>query len=329
MTETNHSGICTQSSASGSGKLILLGEHAVVYGYSAVALALPKGLKVCIEADEQQAYGLSFAQEGRFGTFSSQTRSQDSSEGTLLMKAFRQGFDWAQAQGLNLNAHYTLKVEGALPFKVGLGSSAALSVATLKALAQIHRREWSKSELFEGAMVMERVFHHQPSGLDHRVSIEGGIQGFQRKQGEINLQALHHTQPLHLVLTWGPRQGTTADAVSRVAIKKAEYPIYYQELFKQIESNTQVGQQALQDGDLNKLGLCFDLNHKFLRDLGVVTPALDQACIQLRKLGALGAKMSGAGMGGTSFGLFQTQEQALAASLSLQEQNQPTWQVSI
>ena len=310
------------SSAVGSGKLILFGEHAVVYGYSAVALALPCGLEVIIEENLETASGFTLATEGRFA----QVPTQESS---VLIQAFSQGFAWARKQGLSLEAHYSLRIEGALPFKVGLGSSAALSVATLKALAKLKGQNWSKTELFEGAMAMEKVFHHQPSGLDHRVSIEGGVQAFQRINGQIELEEVMNALPLHLLLTWGPREGTTADAVAQVAQDRAHKPQVYKALFEQIETNTQLGREALKNGNLEQLGVSFDVNHQLLRDLGVVTPALDKACSDLKDLGALGAKMSGAGRGGTSFGLFKTQAEAIRAAQILEKQGCQVWQVNI
>ena len=90
-----------------------------------------------------------------------------------------------------------------------------------------------------------------------------------------------------------------------------------------------IGQEALKNGDLESLGVSFDANHQLLRDLGVVTPALDKACGDLKKLGALGAKMSGAGMGGTSFGLFKTQAEAIMAAQTLEKQGYQVWQVNI
>ena len=134
---------------------------------------------------------------------------------------------------------------------------------------------------------------------------------------------------MHLLLTWGPRQGTTADAVARVAQAKTQSPKKYDALFAQIEANTQLGLVALQSGDLISLGSTLDVNHKLLRELEVVTPALDQACVNLKNLGALGAKMSGAGMGGTSFGLFVSQAEALKATQALKSQGCQAWQVSI
>ena len=319
----------TQASAWGTGKLILFGEHAVVYGYPALAVALPQGLKVTLAEHDDQSSShspskkeLTLAQSGIF-----QTLPED--EKKILGIALNQAVSWINSKGLSLTKNYTLEVKGALPFKVGLGSSAALSVATLKALAALHSHHWSNEELFEGAMMMEKVFHQNPSGIDHQVSIEGGAVYFKRESSGITFSKQVINQPLHLVLTWGPRNGTTADAVHLVRERLQVYPHLQQQVLRRIEDITHQGQVALEYGALETLGELLLSNHQELRHLGVVTTALNDACERFLELGALGAKMTGAGLGGTCFGLFATQEQAQKTAKILSEEQRPCWQITL
>ena len=158
-----------QVSAWGSGKLILFGEHAVVYGYPAIALALPKGLKVTIYRNgEEQKTASSFTHPEATLRLSSLgiLGSLKLDEAKLLERALQVAISWSLSHGLRLKGSYLLMVEGMLPFKVGLGSSAALSVATLKALGQLKGHTWTHNELFEGAMEMEKIFHQTFLGRD-------------------------------------------------------------------------------------------------------------------------------------------------------------------
>ena len=176
---------------------------------------------------------------------------------------------------------------------------------------------------------MEKVFHHQPSGLDHQVSIQGGALRFQRQASQAHFTPIQLAQPLHVVLTWGPRQGTTADAVSGVAQRRQAHPERYRQIFEEIAHLTERGQQALQHGDLSTLGDTLNQNHHCLEQMGVVTPALNQAQARFVQAGALGAKMSGAGHGGTCFGLFTDLNAAHSLYQALSQQQIPAWQVTL
>jgi mevalonate kinase len=315
-----------EASSWGAGKLILFGEHAVVYGHPAVAVALSRGLEihVCREVslDANARVEARLSARGRLIDI-------EPPQSAALLTAFHEGLRWASERGLALSGVYEFTVEGALPFKVGLGSSAALSVASLRAIAKLHHHHFSDAELFEGALSMERVFHQNPSGLDHQVSIQGGALMFKRSKPASTLEGEDHAKgftqrslnigkTLHLVLSWTPREGSTADAVSGVAARRADSPYIYDTLFYEISEITKRGITAIEFGDLYTLSALLNDNHQRLIKLGVSTPALNQSCERLLSLGALGAKMSGAGQGGTSFGLFESEARSQAAALSLQ-----------
>lgn len=325
------------SSAWGSGKLILLGEHAVVYGEPAVAVALPRGLKVTltplgaparressregVSAPRPQplSYDPSMEQTGEV----ERSVSIGEAERAALNQALARAVQWASARGVTLEAPHTWMIEGSLPFKVGLGSSAALSVATLRALAErCGRAPWSDAELFEGAMEMERVFHVAPSGLDHQVSIIGGALCYQRVDAGPTFDPVQLDQPLTLALTWTPREGSTADAVRGVAQRRSAEPERYARMVSEIGRLAVAGVEALRRGDLTALGSLLNQNHRVLEELGVSTPELNRRCASLREGGALGAKLSGAGHGGVCFGLFRDRAQAEAALRPLGES---TW----
>lgn len=351
-------------SAWGSGKLILFGEHAVVYGEPALAIALPRGLKVTLTAHESARPWLRCAESGdesgdESGEGSSEESGNESSEETLeqaslfgraerdsLNRALERALEWmtARAPSSTLGRRsadqpqcgYALSVEGALPFKVGLGSSAALSVATLRALSASVGVTLDDEALAEGAMELERVFHKHPSGLDHQTSIHGGALLYQRgASGDVSgsssgappeMRAVEVGAPITLALTWTPRQGSTADAVRDVARRREDQPDEVGELMREIGALTRRGVVALREGNLVELGELINLNHKLLCELGVSSPELNASCEHFRRSGALGAKMSGAGRGGVSFGLFAERADAERAVRDL---TTPSWVVDV
>ena len=312
-------------SAWGSGKLILWGEHAVVYGEPAVAVALPQGLKVTLTPHATSA--TPHIAYDAHSLSAPHTIQLGETEHAALDVALTRAVSWAREQGVHLSRSYQLSVEGALPFKVGLGSSAALAVATLRALARCEGRDpWSKEALFAGAMEMERVFHVRPSGLDHQVSIVGGALRYQRQGARAQFKSLCISTPLILVLTWVPRRGSTADAVRGVAERRAQDPDAYASLFNEMGHIADEGLQALERGWLEVIGDLLNRNHICLEAIGVSTSELNSLCQHLRSRGALGAKMSGAGHGGVCLGLFRDLSAARAAARDL---DTPSWVTTV
>ena len=309
-----------ERSAWGAGKLILSGEHSVVYGQPALAIGLPRGLKASLIPTVSTHEALTLDPhnfQGKLGD----------PEYKALNQALQCAISWFEQMNRKLSQPHLLRISGALPFKVGMGSSAALSVALLRVLSQAcGGRPLSDEELFDGAMELERIFHTTPSGLDHLVAIHGGAVRYEK--GEVTPQFTHLTYqaPLILALTWFPRQGSTSGAVSAVAARHAAQPDHYHHLFNMIGHLANTATTALTEGDLTTLGECLTHNHKLLIELGVSTPELNQTCEHFIVSGALGAKMSGAGHGGVCFGLFSDPEHAREALRTLKT---PTWLVEL
>ena len=102
-----------------------------------------------------------------------------------------------------------------------------------------------------------------------------------------------------------------------VAERRQQDPAKYDTLFSEIGELTALGIKALESGDIESLGNLLIENHKRLRSMGVSIEALDERCAELMRHGAIGAKMSGAGHGGTCFGLFAERRQAEEAASKL------------
>lgn len=265
------------------GKLILAGEHAVVYGYRAVALAVSLGTTVRLcERPGPSAVDASEIKDSRLWPALS----------TVVPK-----------EGVGVH------IASTLPVGCGMGSSAALAVATVRAVARWEGREASFEECFEKAFVIERVFHGTPSGIDHTVSALGGVVVYRRGAGGPELEQLTLSRPLFLVVVdTGPPEKSTAEMVAGVRERAPT------EELSAIGALVEQVVVVLKAG--GEVGPLLDQNHRLLQKIGVSTPVLDDAVAQLWQAGASGAKLAGAGGGGVVFGLLtEVQQQPVVEGL--------------
>jgi len=294
--------------ASASAKLILFGEHAVVYGRPAIAIPLP-GLR---------AYAIIAALPGE-----PPGRVRLSSAGVEPPRWLREcppGDPLAAITRLTLEAldyqpptALSLDIRSDIPIAAGLGSGAAVSVAAARALALHAGRELGPQAASDLAFQVERIHHGSPSGIDNTVI------AFDKPIFFVRGEAPRVFEPgaaLQLVLgDTGVRVKTSA-AVSGVRERRKADPQGYEQLFDRIGDVTQHAFQALQSGQVEALGAMLVRNHELLQALGVSCAELDRLVEAAMGAGASGAKLSGAGQGGFMLALVeQTTNTAVQAAL--------------
>jgi mevalonate kinase len=269
----------------GWGKVILLGEHAVVYGYPALVGALDRGVTAAPVATPA---GGALRLDVPAWHLAVHASSRPDAEPPARALA-----GIADALGVGRPA-VTIVAETQLPPGAGLGSSAALAVASARALAAFTGKPASPAALTEAASAAERVFHGAPSGIDVAIAIAGGLGVFRKTSG---LRAIA-TPPLRVLV--GPpaiaSTRSTKDMVERVAEATAGNPDDVR--LRELGGLTDHGAAALLARDLVKLGAAMDRAHATLAALGVSTVQLDQLCAVARAAGAYGAKLTGGGGGG-------------------------------
>jgi mevalonate kinase len=265
----------------GYGKVILLGEHAVVYGYPALAAALDRGVSV---APVPTPAG---------GPLRLDVRSWD-----LAISA---GDDHPVARSLAAIADalgagrppVTLIGDAQVPPGAGLGSSAALAVAVARALLAYLKRPIDVATLTRAAGASEALVHGRPSGVDVALAIAGGVGVFRRSTG---LAPLSRLAPLRVLVGPSGAPRSTAAMVERVA--EATGASVDDPRLRELGGLTDEGTAALLVADLPALGAAMNRAHELLADLGVSTAQLDALCSAARNAGAAGAKLTGAGGGG-------------------------------
>jgi len=281
------------------GKIILLGEHVVVYGRPAVAAGLPIGLEA------QVVYGLGPSLEGHPGA------RGDSRPRELVRAA-------ATLVGLE-PSDLVVQVRSELPPGRGFGSSAALAVAVLRALGERAGRTFTRAEELELGRQLEAVFHGTPSGIDPAAAALGGCFSFVRGEPP-TITPLALGRPLPLVIAFDDAERSTGEVVAGLRARREAAPDRYDELFDAVAAVVEDGIAAARAGNLAELGRAFDRNQALLETLGVSSPDTDRAVRAARRAGALGAKLTGGGAGGAIIALATDTAPVVAALTALGKQ---------
>ena len=282
-----------------SGKVILSGEHAAVYGFRAVAVGLERGAIA-------RAIPLAAAPcQLRVGDL--ELRASDNHDLARAFVAVVETFAVTRAGRALLPVR--VEVSTSLPAGSGLGSSAAIGVALIRALDP----RASEAEVLTRAMVWERVFHGNPSGIDALVAARGGCFTFERGQGAVPIRLPRRA---FLCIGQSGAGASTRAMVSSVAALRMRAPEIAEATFAAIGAISDDLARSLRAGDLREVGRLMRANHVLLRRLGLSTPAIDTMCELARLAGAHGAKLTGGGGGGCVVALCATRLEADAVLLA-------------
>jgi mevalonate kinase len=266
------------------GKAILLGEHAVVYGVPAIAVGIDRGVRA--QAAERPAGPTTLTVPGWSISVASDDPAND------LGRALSELLE-AVPRDASAPRAFAIDLESDLPPGGGLGCSAAMGVAIARAVAPGS----SDDAVQARAMAWERVFHGSPSGIDAAVAARGGCMWFRRGHP---IEAVHvRGAPLHLSIGSTGIASSTREMVEGVARLRARRPEVVDKSFEGIRALVANARHAIEAGDSVTLGRLMDLNQMILSGLLVSTPEIERMCELARGAGALGAKLTGAGGGGS------------------------------
>ncbi|MEM9074179.1 MAG: mevalonate kinase [Myxococcota bacterium] len=270
--------------AHGRGKVILLGEHSVVYGKPALAAGLGRGVTATAtwhEGDPElhcQPWDVTV----------------HPGEDESLARAFAAVLKGYDARSVRVHC------DVALPGGAGLGCSAALGVAVVGALDALYEVERTDEERGEVSLAWERVFHGNPSGVDNAMAACGGVAVFRRGAP---LERVTPRTPLPLVIAHSGESSSTKEIVDHVRRQHDKDTARVGEIFDGIEALVRNAKLAVEAGDLKGLGQLMDMNQALLAALMISTERLETLCRVARDTGALGAKLTGAGGGGCMIAL--------------------------
>ena len=283
---------------SAPGKVILFGEHSVVYGYPAIASAIGLRAKCSINKTSLEQNTISVPniipnRRFRIGNeVPDVLKSLEFILNHILTKTKKQ---------INLE----MEILSDLPVSAGLGSSAAVSVSVAASLFSILGIEYTLENVNEVAFNAEKIIHGTPSGIDNTISTFGGSIIFEKsniKQIPINLHSSHFIIVNSLV----PRN--TKDLVNSLRTRYNKNSKKYSQFFEEIGEIVKESQKSLKNGDLERIGYLMNKNHILLEKLGVGNKHIEKIVSILNNQKAIGCKLTGAGGGGCVISLFEKRE---------------------
>ncbi len=269
------------------GKIILTGEHAVVYHRHAVAMPIPLKISCLIEEHTSDRRILIPAWNVNY-----QIKSNPDSSDSMEHAAY----DILSKLGLD-KEKFIIHVQTDLIRGGGLGSSAALSLAIIEALDQHFRLDLNIEDKNHLAYLSEVRAHGNPSGIDNTVINHNRPILF--KRGETNfVEPLNFKNELFFLVAISPKSEFTVKRVSEVAKMFEKNPKNINAIFDQINQLSLDAVKAINEADIDNLGAIMNINHGLLNALGVSTPDIENLLQEGKDRGAIGGKVSGAGGGG-------------------------------
>ena len=296
--------------SSACGKVILLGEHAVVYGRPALALPIPLAVEAVVRRGGD---GVNLVIP-RWG-LEQKVRSPSTQGVSGILAGVLESLGLADKP-------MTIEVIPHVPRAMGLGGSSALAVAIIRALDHAFGLKLNSGQINDLAFECEKVAHGTPSGIDNTIATYGVPLLFQRRYAEDSkgapnaaFEELRLREPVPLVIGMTGRESLTAKTVARVRRAWEKHQARYEDIFDQIAALTRAGVDALRDGQFQELGELMNLCQGYLNALQLSTPELEELVHVAREQGALGAKLTGGGGGGSVIALCPDTQDAVAAAM--------------
>lgn len=288
--------------ASAPAKIILLGEHFVVYGEPAIVMAIDKRVYARVEKRNDSRLhvrSMNLNLEVFFENGSFRVEQGDLKEAKMKFEPVKQAIEkvmekHGQRVGLDIEINSTV------PVGAGLGSSAAVIAATTAATGAILGVKLSKEDILRITYAAEKIVHGTPSGVDPAISTMGGTMLFQMDTG---FKPLEVKTNIPLIIGDTGVERSTRVQVEKVRDLVDKYPRVTEHLMKAAREIVLRAIEALKENDLETLGTMMNINHALLYGIGVSDESLEWLANAARKAGALGAKLTGAGGGGCMIAL--------------------------
>ena len=305
-------------SSTAPGKVILLGEHAVVYRRPAIAVPVDQvRARAIVTPKPGAARGVVHIQAPNVGL---ESDLRDLPGDHPLVVALRGVF---AAAGVTDPPAFNLRVASTIPVASGLGSGAAVSVAIIRAVSEFLARPLSNEQVSALAFEVEKLHHGTPSGIDNTV-ITYAMPVYFKQAGETGeeeqdlIEKFRVANPFTILIADTGVPSPTAVAVGDVRREWQANPGFYEKLFDAIADIVRSARQAIERGRIDSLGALMNRNHELLCKIGVSSPELDTLVAAALRGGASGAKLSGGGRGGNMIALASPQNAPALSDILLE-----------
>jgi mevalonate kinase len=281
--------------ATAPGKIILFGEHAVVYGRPAIAAPVAEVQARAALHPAEAGTGFHIIAPALSRDYGLAEAEPDDPLTKIIQATLRQ---------LNQAAppDVTLHLSSTIPLGRGLGSGAAISTAIVRALAAFFNQPLTPAEVSALVYEVEKLYHGTPSGIDNTVvAFEQPVYFIKGRP----IQRMRVKHPLTLVVGDTGVVAPTHTVVGEVRRRWQTEPERYEGYFDEVGAIVNQARMAIEEGSLGvmAIGELMNENQELLETLGVTSPALERLIKAARAAGALGAKLSGAGWGGNMISL--------------------------
>ncbi|MGI0046613.1 MAG: mevalonate kinase [Nitrosotalea sp.] len=278
-----------KSIASAPGKVILFGEHFVVYGAKAILCAIDKRITATSQfLDERR---IRIRSELGNAELDLDTVSDLNSISARFMRPF---FHIAKEtlKEFNENKGIEIVLESEIPAGIGLGSSSAACVAVTASVTGLFNKK-SNEQILKKSIESERIIFEDVSGADSSVSVFGGLMEYSKN----GFEKISSRNNLSLIIANSNQAHSTREVVLKVREFKNRNEKIFSEMCEQENELVRNALVTLKQNDLNKLGLLISKNQELLERINVSTDKLDLLVKEASKT-SYGAKITGAGGGG-------------------------------
>lgn len=285
-------------SVSAPGKVILFGEHAVVYRRPALAVPVTQVQTTVDITDSPDAQTWIDAPDISLRAALSTLPPTDALR--AVIESACAALEISSLPPAHIRIHSTI------PVASGLGSGAAVSVALIRAISSLVHRPLPDEQVNRLAYEIEKLHHGTPSGIDNTVITYARPVYFIRKtpaQSGDEVQVFNVAHPFTLVIADTGLAAPTRESVGDVRKLWQADPSRWEAVFDQVAEIVQQARNAIETGETSRLGPLMDANHALLQQMTVSSPELDRLVKAAKDSGALGAKLSGGGRGGNMLAL--------------------------
>jgi mevalonate kinase len=290
--------------ASAPGKIILFGEHAVVYTRPALAVPVTQ-VHVDVEVTDSRRAGVWIDAADINLRAELTSLPVDHPIGSVILKLFPPPVLSARGGGVEIN------ISSTIPVASGLGSGAAVSVALTRALMGYLDLPLTDEQVNDLAFEVEKLHHGTPSGIDNTVITYAKPVYFIKGQP---IETFTTGRPFTIVIGDTGIPAPTKESVGDVRSLWLKDREKFEKIFDEIGQISLMARRSIENGEPERLGELMDQNHELLQRLTVSSPELDNLVQAARRAGASGAKMSGGGRGGNMIALVEKEKAETVAN---------------
>jgi len=281
----------------GFGKVILFGEHFVVHGKPSIASGISRKTVAELKPAKEPGFHITDNRPAAEGYIEKYRESQAKSVEFMNRAVWHLDFNKTPVR---------VTLGGDLYCASGVGASAASCVAMARAVNEHFSLGLTAEQINHCGLEGDKAYAGTPSGIDNTCSTYGGLIYFRKGiEGKPNtIERIQLGRPLDIIMVSTGITTRTEEAVAGVRERLKQNPEEYGRIFDEAEQIVTKAKDALAKGDAEAVGKLMDENHRLLQRIGVSHEKLDYLVNLCRKNHALGAKMTGGGMGGYMVAVF-------------------------